>query len=120
MLDNVMQAQTRPFIKLAQSNMELLTRFSTSPEVMSQAAANASQMFQMTTESAMRLMQTGAFAQMMQGMFQNYTEFLTELAQSGMAVMTEGSAAMSRHVEDATSSVVDATEARGRRNRQAA
>ena len=58
MQDNLMQAQTLPFVKLAQANMDLFTRFSTSPEVTTQASANASQLFQQASESAMKLMQS--------------------------------------------------------------
>ena len=117
MQDNLMQAQTQPFVKLAQANMDLITRFSTSPEVTAQASANASQLFQQASESAMKLMHSGAFAHMMQGMLKNYTEFLTDLSQSGMAMWSQGQAAMARQVQDATSEVVDATVARGRRAR---
>ena len=60
-MQDVIQAQMQPFFKLAQANMDLLTRFSTSPEVTAQATANASQLFQQATESAMKLMQSGAF-----------------------------------------------------------
>jgi len=120
MQDNLVQAQTHPFVKLAQANMDLLTRFSTSPDVTAQASANASQLFQQASESAMKLMQSGAFAHVMQGMLKNYTEFLTELSQSGMATLSQGQAAMTRQVKQATDAVVDATDARGRRARQAA
>ncbi len=120
MQDNLMQAQTQPFVKLAQANMDLLTRFSTSPEVSAQASANASQLFQQASESAMKLMQSGAFAHLMQGMLKNYTEFLTELSQSGMAMLSQGQAAMTHQVQEATDGVIDATEARSRRARQAA
>ena len=120
MQDNLMQAYSQPFVKLVQSNMELLTRFSTSPEVTAQASENASQLFQQANESAMKLMQSGGFAQMMQGMLKNYTEFLTEISQSGMAALSQGQAAMTRQVQDATNEVVDATDARARRARQAA
>lgn len=120
MQDNLMQAQTQPFVKLVQANMDLLTRFSTSPEVTSQATANASQLFQQTTESAMKLMQSGAFAHMMQGMLKNYTEFLTELSQSGMVMMSQGQAAMTRQVQEATNGVLDATDARSRSARRVA
>ena len=113
MQDNIMQAQTQPFVKLAQANMDLLARFSTSP----QATANASQLFQQASESAMKLMQSGAFAHMMQGMLKNYTEFLAELSQSGMAMLSQGQAAMNRQVHEATNNVIDATDARGRRAR---
>lgn len=120
MQDKLMQAQTQPFLKLAQANMDLLTRFSTSPEVASQASANASQLFQQASESTMKLMQSGAFAHLMQGMLKNYTDFLAELSQSGMAMISQGQAAMTRQVEEATHEVINATEARGRRVRQAA
>lgn len=120
MQDNLMQAQTHPFVKLAQANMDLLTRFSSSPEVTTQASANASQLLQQASESAMKLMQSGAFAHLVQGMLKNYTEFLTELSQSGMAMLSQGQAAMTRQVNEASDVVIDATDARGRRARQAA
>ena len=120
MQDNLMQAQTQPFIKLAQANMDLLTQFSNSREVTTQASANASQLFQQASESAMKLMQSGALTQLMQGMWKNYTEFLAELNQSGMAMLSQGQAAMTRQVQEASNSVIDATEAHGRRARQAA
>ncbi len=117
MQDNLMLVQAQPFVKLAQSNMDLLTRFSTSPEVTSQATANVGQMFQQASESAMKLMQSGAFAHMMQGMLKNYTEFLTELSQSGMAMMSQGQAAFTRQAQEATRGVVEATDIRSRRSR---
>ena len=53
-------------------------------------------------------------------MLKNYTEFLTEFSQSGMAMLSEGQAAMTRQVQEATNDVIDATDVRGRRARQAA
>jgi hypothetical protein len=115
-----MQVQTQPLVKLAQGNMDLLARFSTSPEVTAQAGANATQMFRQASESAMMSMQSPAFAHLMQGMLKNCTEFVTELGHSGMMMLSQGQAAMTRQVEEATSGVIDATEARSRRGRQAA
>jgi hypothetical protein len=120
MQDKLMQAQTQPFVKLAQANMDLLAQFSTSPEVTAQASASASQFFQQAGESAMKLIQSGAYAHMMQGMLNNYTEVLTELSQSGMAMVSQSQAAMTRQVHEATNGVIDATDVRGRRARQAA
>lgn len=120
MQEQLMQAQTQPFVKLAQANMDLLTRFSTSPEVTAQTSQNASQLFQQASESAMKLMQSGAYAHLMQGMLKNYTEFLAELSQSGMAMFSQGQAAMTRQVEEATNDVIDAAESTGRRARRAA
>lgn len=120
MQDNLMQSQSQPFIRLAQANMELLTRFSTSPEVAAHASANASQLFQQASESAMKLMQSGAFAHMMQGMLRNYTEFLAELTQSGMVMLSQGQSVLTRQMQDATNAANEATDTRGRRARQTA
>lgn len=120
MQDQFMQASIQPYFKLAQANMDLLARFSTSPEVTAHAGANASQIFQQASDSALKLMQSGAFAQMMQGMLKNYTEFVTELNQSGMAMLSQGQALMTRQVQEATDGVIDAADARVRRTRQAA
>lgn len=120
MQDNIMQAQAQPFVKLVQANMDVLTQFSTSSEVTSQATANASQFFQQATESATRLMQSGAFANMVQSLLKNYTEFLTDLGQSTMAMMSQGQAALLRQTQEATDGVIEATDIRARRTRQAA
>ena len=120
MQDNIMLGQIQPFVRLVQANMDLLTRFSTSPQVKSQATANASQLFQEASESAMKLMQSGAFADLIQGMLKNYTEFLTELSQSSMALMSQGQASMTRQLQDVADNVIDVTDARGRRARRAA
>ena len=120
MQDNVMQVHVQPFFKLAQSNMDLLTRFSTSPEVTAQATADASNLLQQATESATSLMRSGAFANLMQGMWKNYTDFLTEFSRSSVTLMTQGQEALMRQAQEVTAGVVDATEARARRSRQAA
>jgi hypothetical protein len=117
MQDNIMQASAQPFLKLVQANMELLAQFSTAPEVTSQATDNASQLFQQAGGSAMKLMYSGAFARMMQGMLKNYTEYLTEVGQSTVAMMSQGQAALIRQSQDAADGVIGATEARGRRSR---
>lgn len=116
MQDNLMQAQTQPFVKLAQRNMELFTRFSSSPEV----TAQATNLFQHANESATNMMQSGAFAQMMQGMMKNYSEFFIELNQGAMAMMSQGQAAMVRQVQQASDGVIEVADVRARRSRQAA
>lgn len=115
MQDNLMLAPTQPFVKLAQANMDLLTRFSASPEFAEQASSNASQLIQQASASSMKLMQSGAFAHMMQGMLQNYTAFLTELSQSGVAMLSQGQSVLSRHAREASDEVLEATKTIGRR-----
>ena len=84
-----------------------------------QATANASQLFQQATESATKLMQSGAFAHMVQGLLKNYTEFLTEFGQSTMTMVSQGQAALLRQTQEATNGVIEATDTRVGRSRQA-
>lgn len=117
--NHAIHTTTQPFVKLAQANMDLFNKFSHSPEVTTQATANATNLFQQASESATNLMRSGAFAQMLQGLMKNYTDFLMELSQSSMAMLTQGQQALVQQTQDATEGVVDATEVR-RRARQAA
>lgn len=118
MQSDVMHVQVQPFIKLAQSNMELWTRFSTSSDVTSQMTANASELLQKTSSSATKLMSSGAFAQLVQGMMQNYMDFLGEIGQGSMQMLSAGQAEFARQAQEAASAVIEAP-ARGRRSRQA-
>ena len=108
MQDNILQTAMQPYIKLVQANMELLAKFSTSPDVISQAAASAQSFLQQGQESGSSLVQSKAFAQLVQGMLKNYTEFLTEVGQTGMAMLAQGQAAMTRQMQEASEQVMDA------------
>ena len=112
-----MQTPMQPFIKLVQSNMALLTQFSMSPEVVSQAMANAQSLFQREPGAVNNLAQSNAFGQLMQGMLKNYTEFVAELGQSGMTLLAQGQAAMSQNAEDASETAAAQSQARGKRSR---
>jgi len=100
--------------------MDVLTQFSTSSEVTSQATEGAGHWFQQATESATKLMQSGAFVHLMQGLLKNYTEFLAELGQSTMTMMSQGQATLLRQTQEATAGVIEAAELRARRPRQSA
>ena len=119
MQENLMQIQTQPFIKLAQANMDLFTRFSTSPEVTGQAMDGAANLFQQATDTATKLLQSGAFSQMMQGLYKNYTEFWADLSRSGMDMMNSGQAALMQQAQEVTQGVAEVTDARGHRSRRA-
>lgn len=112
-----MQPQSQAFVKLAQSNMDLFTRFSISSEAASQSRADAIRLVQTASESAMKLMQSGAYAHLIQGMLKNYTEFLSEFSQGSIAMLGQGQAALTRQVQAASDDIVDATEAQGRGKR---
>ena len=111
-----LQSALQPLMKLTQANMELLTQFSTSPELLSQSMANAQQQLQQGQKTAFNLAQSGAFAQLTQGVLKNYTDFVTELSQGGMAALAEGQAELVRRTQEAGATVIDATTARGKRN----
>ena len=114
------QSAMQPLTKLAQSNMELLSKFSASPEVISQAINDAQKLFQQSQDSAMKLANSQAFAGLIQGFMKNYTEFLTEVSQSATTIFSQGQATFMQQAQEATSNVVDAAQGGARRVRQAA
>ena len=118
MQDQALQLPIQPFIKLAQANMELLARFSTSPEVLSQSTGITKNLIQQSQQAATSLMQSTAFMQLSQGMLENYTTFVTEWGQSSMTALAQAPAAMIARAQEAAN-VVDVAEARGRRSRRA-
>lgn len=119
MQDNTHALQTamQPLLKLTQANMELLMQFSTSPEVLEQSLVNAQNLLQHGQQSATSLAQSGAFAQLTQGILKNYTEFVTELSRSGMAALAQSQAEMVRQAQEAGSNVINAGAERSKRTR---
>ena len=101
MQDNMIQPAMQPFLKLAQSNMELLTNFSLWPESVSQAAVSPQAFMQQAQHAAMSLLQPSAFAQLAQGLMKNYTEFLAEWGQTAMATFAQGQSAMISRAQEA-------------------
>ena len=110
----------QPFVKLAQSNMELLSKFSLSSEVMSEATRNIKSFLEQSQASTASLAQSQAFIALMQGMVKNYTDFVSELTQSAYAMMSQGQATFLQQTQEATANVIDAADARSRRPRQTA
>jgi hypothetical protein len=118
MQDNAMQAAFQPYVKLVQSNMELLGRYSMSPEAMSQAMANAQNLFKPGSQGVpTNLAQSQAFTELVQGMVRNYTEFMAEVAQSGIALLAQGQATWIQQAQQASEGVANATDGRSRRAR---
>ena len=121
MRTNIAQAEVvQPFMKLAQSNMELWSKFSQSPEVMSEATRNMNSFFEQAQTSATSLARSHAFTGLMQGMVKNYTDFVSELAQSTYAMISQGQATFLQQTQEAAGNVIDAADARTRRSRHAA
>jgi hypothetical protein len=116
----IFQSAMQPLTKLTQANMDLISKFSASPEVTSQAINDAQKFFQQAQESAMKLAHSQAFAGLIQGFFQNYTEFLAEMSHAATAIFSQGQATFMRQANEATSNVVEVTQSGARRLRHAA
>jgi hypothetical protein len=121
MQSNIVQTEAiQPFVKLAQSNMELWSKFSQSPEVMAEATRNVKSFMEQAQTSTASLAGSNAFTGLMQGMVKNYTDFVSELTQSVYAMMSQGQATFLQQTQAAASNVIDAADARTRRSRHAA
>jgi len=114
--DTLMQ----PFVKLTQSNTELLSRYATSPEVTTQAVQVAEGLMRQMQGAALKLSNSAAFGDLAQGLMNNYLQFWTELSYSLVAGFSQGQSSLMRQAEAVTSEAIDATQANARRARQAA
>ncbi len=108
-LQTLQAAVVQPWVKLTQSNMELLARFAVSPEMVRETMANAQSMLEQGQKSAANLAQSGAFAHLTQGFMRNYIEFATEVSQTSMAALVRGQTEMLRFAQDAGTNAVAAT-----------
>ena len=87
---NMMEPVIQPFIKLTQANMDLWTTYSR------------------------HAFEPTAVAEFMQGLVKNNTEFLAELSQSGLSVLSQSQAALVQGAQDASVNVVDVAQGRQR------
>jgi len=110
MPDNPMQAAFQPYVKLVQSNMELLKKYSISPEAMAKAMANAQSLLTPGQGAPVDSAQSQAFAELAQGMIKNYTEFMAEVAKSGVELMAQGQAAFIQQTQQAADQVANAAD----------
>ena len=117
MPENPMQAAIQPYVKLVQSNMELLKQYSMSPEAMAKAMSNAQSMLTSGQGAKADPAQSQAFAELAQGMIKNYTDFMAEVAKSGVEMLAQGQAALLQQTQQAADQVAEAAEPRRGRTR---
>ncbi|WP_157267303.1 hypothetical protein [Azohydromonas aeria] len=100
---DLMQPFMAPFTKLAQSNLELLTKFSLSPEVMAQAMAQTQRMFLNPGAGAppQLPLPANALGDLMMGLMKNYMEFLMALGQGSAALMQQAPATLAQATQQA-------------------
>ena len=97
MQDPAIPNPMQPFINLVQANMALLAKYA-SPEIMSQAVQAA---MRQGPDAQNRMPHSAtALVELTQGMMENYTRFMTELAQSSMALFAQGQGTMMQQVQD--------------------
>ncbi len=120
-LQNAFQSTMQPFIKLVQANMAVLTKFSVPPDAIPMPAAGGPiQQMQQNQEALSKLMQSTAMLQLMQGLARNYTEFMSEFAQTSTALLSQGQEAMVKQTREATGKMAEASQAQMRQVRAAA
>ena len=100
---DMMLLPVQPFIKLVQSNMQLLMQFSMSPEMVSQAMSQWQDLLHRNQGASTQVAQSGAFADLIQGLTKNYTQFISEIARASMSMMTQASAATANRMHEAAS-----------------
>src|SRR5262245_1378695 len=94
----------QPFINLVQANMALLAKYA-SPEVMSQAMSQIQAAMSQGGGAPDVIPQSAkAFAELTQGMMENYARFMTEVTQSGMAFLAQGPGAVMQQMQDVAAS----------------
>ena len=119
MQDTLIQPVTQPFFKLVRANMDLLGKFSPSSESFSQTLTDVQRLSRQGQGSAASLVQSKGFAELMQGMLRNYTEFMTEVGQNTLAMLAWGQQATTRQLQDCSQEVIAATDALPRRPHKA-
>ena len=103
MQEDLMQNTIQPFIKLAQSNMDLITKMMPTPEAMSTSMSEIEKMFRHQPGGLpANFSNVNAFGHMAQCMFQNYIVCMMEIGRCATAAMTQGQQTLQRTAQQAT------------------
>ena len=93
---------TQPFINLTTANAELITRFAQSPGVVELANSGAQKYFELAQKSFGRMAASGAYADLVRRLSENYSTFAHEYSESLMGIATAGQNLMTQQFEAAT------------------
>ena len=102
---------TQPFVKLSVANAELITRFAQSPEMAELATTSAQKYFELAQKSFGHAPASGAMADLVRRLNENYATFAKEYSESLVGAVTEAQGQLVQHVKAATEQVSKATEA---------
>ncbi len=105
MNEELIQNSTQPFIKLAQSNMDLVTKMLPTPEAMNSSMAEVEKLFHQPTGLSGNITNVNAFGQLAHCMFSNYTVFMMEMGRYATQCMLQGQDNIRRSTQQATEAV---------------
>jgi hypothetical protein len=102
---------TQPFVKLSVANAELITRFAQSPEMAELATTSAQKYFELAQKSFGHAPASGAMADLVRRLNENYATFAKEYSESLVGAAAEAQGQLAQNVKAATEQVSKATEA---------
>ena len=97
----------QPFMKLMQANMDLLTRYAFSPEAATEAMRNFQAILSPGEDAFSKMAPPQALVGLVQGLTQNYTQFLAEISQTAYGAMFQGPLALMQQMQAAGGNFVD-------------
>lgn len=102
MQDTLTQNAIQPFIKLAQSNMDLFTRMLPTPQALSASMSDIEKIFRLQAVGMpSHFGNVNLFGQMAQCMVHNHVVCLMEMGRYATAAMSQGQGTLMRTAEDA-------------------
>jgi len=106
-----MQDLTQPFIKLSAANAELITRFAQSQDMTDLVNTSAQKYLELAQKAFGGAAASGAQADLIRSLTENYSTFAREHAESLMGIVAEAQAQMTQQAADA-SKIMNRTDSR--------
>jgi hypothetical protein len=97
-----MQDRTQPFVTLSTANAELITRFAQSQEMVGLVNTSAQEYMELAQKTFGGAAASGAQADLIRSLTDNYSTFAREHAESLMGMADEAQARMTQQVADVT------------------
>ncbi|OUM02264.1 hypothetical protein [Variovorax sp. JS1663] len=97
-----MQDLTQPFVKLSTANAELITRFAQSQDMTDLVNTSAQKYLELAQKAFGGAAASGAQADLIRSLTENYSTFAREHAESLMGIAAEAQAQMTQQVADAS------------------
>lgn len=110
-MQDFMQPALQPYVRLVQSNMNLLSEFWFSPELMTQSLAGMQRLFNPNAGApANNTLPFEAFSRLSKGLLENYTRFASDVMSSGVNVWTAAQTKAAQQAQDVVRSAAQVAE----------